>query len=116
MTLPLEFSWIRPWFSEPVAGYFSNRKPYIMLDGEYLSLKRHHKYYGQLQLSMIILDNTACDLVVYEKFQNKLHVIQVRRGDHFCQQLDHRQDDSRDKSTGSATPRFSATTCSTCHL
>ena len=40
-------------------------------------LKENHKYYGQIQLGMLLLNLTSRDFVVYASFDKSMHVVPV---------------------------------------
>ena len=61
-----------------------NRLPYLRLEGENLTLKKKHKYYAQVQLTLAILDLDVCDFCVYDGSEDEVHIIQVKRDRAFC--------------------------------
>ena len=63
------------------------RLPYLRLDDENLVLKPRHKYYAQIQLTLVILDIGTCDLCIYDGAENAVHILQVNRDDAFCRDL-----------------------------
>ena len=65
----------------------AKKLPYLQLEGENLALKKKHKYYGQVQLSMTLLDLDACYFVVFDKAADAIHVLLVDRDDRFCGEL-----------------------------
>lgn len=70
-----------------VSNVRSKKLPYLLLDGENLTLKKKHKYYAQVQLSMTLLDLPTCDFVVFDKSVNRIHVLRVARDANFCGDL-----------------------------
>ena len=65
----------------------SKKLPYLVLDGENLTLKKRHKYYAQVQLSMTLLGMPSCDFVIFDKSANDIHVLRVHRDFAFCEDL-----------------------------
>lgn len=55
-------------------------------EGSY-NLKSNHQYYGQIQLSLFILNISMCDLVIYSKKANSVAVIEVKLNQTFVKRL-----------------------------
>lgn len=50
-------------------------------------LNPKHMYYGQVQLSMAILDIELCDFVIYSSFADDIFVLEVHRDEFFIENL-----------------------------
>lgn len=55
-------------------------------EGRY-NLKCNHQYYGQVQLSLFLLNISICDLVIYSKKANSVAVIEVKLNQIFVKKL-----------------------------
>ncbi|KAB0804567.1 hypothetical protein PPYR_01537, partial [Photinus pyralis] len=72
-----------------VEGFISEL-PYLKYDNQQLfpyCLNTNHKYYGQVQLAMFLLNIELCDFVIFSSFDNSIFVIEVERDDVFLQAL-----------------------------
>lgn len=51
------------------------------------NLKSNHQYYGQVQLSLFVLNLSICDFVIYSKKANSVAVIEVKLNESFVKKL-----------------------------
>lgn len=64
-----------------------NLKYLSYLEGVGYTLKEKHTYYGQIQPSMLILNLTECDFIVYGKFSEFGYIINVKFNERFAKKL-----------------------------
>ena len=70
----------------PAGDMITNKKvPWLQVDGENVTLKKNHHYYGQVQLGMALLNVSSCDLVVSGKCD--IALITVPRDDDYITDL-----------------------------
>lgn len=60
---------------------------YLQLKNGNYKLKSNHQYYGQVQLSLFLLNLTMCDFVIYSKKGNSVAVIEVKLDKTFVKRL-----------------------------
>ena len=60
---------------------------FLQADGENDRLKPRHAYYGQVQLSMAILNIKKCEFLVYSSGRDELMVLSVPRDDAFVESM-----------------------------
>lgn len=60
---------------------------YLQFKEGVYSLKCNHQYYGQIQLSLFLLNISMCDLVIYSKKANSVAVIEVKLNQTFVKRL-----------------------------
>lgn len=73
-----------------ISNVKARKLPYLMMEGENLTLKKRHKYYAQVQLSMTLLDIPSCDFVIYDKSMDMIHVLHITRDHAFCTGMVHK--------------------------
>lgn len=56
----------------------------VYLDKKSGFLKKKHKYYGQIQFGMLILNLKSCDFIIFASFDKSLHVINVPFDENFA--------------------------------
>lgn len=61
----------------------SQLKGCLCLDGENISRRKKHKYYGQVQMGMAVLNLNLCYFVIYSSFDKNLFVLRIMRDDSF---------------------------------
>lgn len=59
----------------------------LIIKGENILLKEKHRYYGQIQLGMVVLNLNLTYFVIYSAFDKKLHTIRVSRNDIFITKM-----------------------------
>lgn len=62
-------------------------KTFLLFENNQYNLKHNHIYYGQVQLSMFILNIEVCNFVIFSKIENKCAVIPVMKDNIFLQNL-----------------------------
>lgn len=60
---------------------------YLQLKNGSYNLKSNHQYYGQVQLSLFLLNINLCDFVIYSKKGNSVAVIEVKLDQKFVKRL-----------------------------
>ena len=65
----------------------SNMPAFLSMRGENVQLKRKHRYFSQVQLSMAILNVELCDVAVYSKVEDRVLVVHVPRDSDYCRGL-----------------------------
>ena len=65
----------------------SNTPAFLNVRGENVQLKRKHRYFSQVQLSMAVLGVDVCDLAVYNKVEDRVLVVRVPRDRDHCRGL-----------------------------
>lgn len=73
--------------SQNLKELLPNLKTFLFLEGDQYRLKPNHIYYGQIQLSMFILNIEKCDFLVYSQTEDKCEIIPVKKDDIFLQKL-----------------------------
>lgn len=62
-------------------------KTFLFLSNDQYFLKPNHIYYGQVQLSMFILNIEKCDFLIYSQMEDKCAIIPVAKDEIFLQKL-----------------------------
>ena len=62
----------------------SNTPAFLNVRGENVQLKRKHRYFSQVQLSMAVLGVDVCDLAAYSKVEDRVLVVRVPRNRDYC--------------------------------
>lgn len=52
-----------------------------------LYLKQNHSYYGQIQLGLVLLNVSCCDLILYNSFDDNFQVISVDFNYDYCKRM-----------------------------
>lgn len=60
---------------------------YLQLKDGRFCLKTNHQYYGQIQLSLFVLNISACDLVIYSEKANNVAIVEVKINTSFIKKL-----------------------------
>lgn len=62
-------------------------KTFLYLENNEYHLKQQHNYYGQVQLSMFLLNIDKCEFLIYSEMERKCAIIPVMKDEIFLQKL-----------------------------
>ncbi|XP_067133681.1 uncharacterized protein [Centruroides vittatus] len=70
--------------NEPIQALIQkNVLKFITINGENVELRKRDKYYGQVQLGLLLTNLPVCDFVIYSSFDNSFISFEVKKDDEF---------------------------------